>query len=549
MNYLPGFGPLGKKSSSTVGGVEAPGVYTDSNKVIEQQKTGKSVTGPQIFVHPGLAYLATPQLPDRSHYLYPELRCLRQDPTVALVRAIHVSAIQEAGWSYESTDEAPDGAEELIKKCFEPLRMRFCKQAMEGYIDYGWQTWEVVMTTNDEGEDIIGELKPLLQEITILLVDRRTGMLIGLLQRMLNAAMAEIPVSMVDGMLTAGIVLYRDEMVHTAIDVEGTYWYGRPLLENLIVVGKSYKTIEESAHRYDKKIAGAHWIVHYPIGTSKYNGVDTDNAIIAQNILNNLESNGSAVVPRSIVPYQDDLKVGAEDAWKFELMTADSSSAAQFVDRMKYLDTLKVRAFGTPERSMLEGQYGTKAEAGEHQDLGLVVLEARHALICNSLNNDAVNRVLADNFGDEARDTVKIKPTPLSDDAIAFLRQVYEALLISPAANVEWGAMDKSALRERVGVPFDKDTAADLEDKFADQNEAQMDQATKTAQQSPQEIMQQKMAMHPAFGGQPGQQQNGKQPGGRGGFPLGKAKAPFGKPQAPGGESAPAGAPPWAKGQ
>jgi len=50
-------------------------------------------------------------------------------------------------------------------------------------------------------------------------------------------------------------------------------------------------------------------------------------------------------------------------------MSATNTSQGSFIDRQKYLDALKMRAFGLPERSILEGSHGTKAEADVHADI------------------------------------------------------------------------------------------------------------------------------------------------------------------------------------
>ena len=50
---------------------------------------------------------------------------------------------------------------------------------------------------------------------------------------------------------------------------------------------------------------------------------------------------------------------------EIELLSDSGKGQQPFTDRQKYLDILKVRAFGFPERSILEGQFGTKADVGD----------------------------------------------------------------------------------------------------------------------------------------------------------------------------------------
>jgi hypothetical protein len=209
----------------------------------------------------------------------------------------------------------------------------------------------------------------------------------------------------------------------------------------------------EGAARYDKKLAGSHWVIHYPLGTSLVGGVETDNFTIAQTIISRLESSGAIAVPRTLAEFTADLNAQTPDAWKIELIN-DSGGQTAFNDRMKYLDALKARAFGMPERTVFEGQFGTKAEAEAHADLAIVFMEMRHSIICQQINQHVVNQLLRTNFGPDAEDSVYIQPAPIADLEKSYLQKLYDTILADPnGLMTEIGGIDMESLRDRLGIP------------------------------------------------------------------------------------------------
>jgi hypothetical protein len=113
-----------------------------------------------------------------------------------------------------------------------------------------------------------------------------------------------------------------------------------------------------------------------------------------------------------------------------------------------------VRAFGIPERAVLEGQFGTKAESEAHADFAITNIEMRHGLLCQQISQHAVNLILDLNFGEDYRDTVCIEANPLSDDKMAFFRQLYIGWTHdAQTAYNEMSTIDMVAMRDRLGLP------------------------------------------------------------------------------------------------
>ena len=146
----------------------------------------------------------------------------------------------------------------------------------------------------------------------------------------------------------------------------------------------------EVAARYDRKIAGAYLLLHYPsFGQGiDQNGAKLDNVYLAQRILDKLEAaSGVAIgdVPSELAPGQDP----NQTAWRLEVQGSAGGQQQGFVDRLRYLDSLKVRGMLLPERAILKGQHGTLAES-QSQDIRVVVQE--RLVQCNRAHRHAGTR-------------------------------------------------------------------------------------------------------------------------------------------------------------
>lgn len=397
-------------------------------------------TSLQVYAVPGP--LSTPYLPRRresNQSAYRVYREMRKDPTISLARRLLISPLVAAGWSYEATEDAPEGSADWIKSMFEPLRLELMQAALEGNFDYGHQTFEKIFGVDDENCQCLEKLKPLIQSHTEILVDPKTGAFWGVQQ--INAGQQ--------------LNLDADGCLHIALEVEGTDWYGRARMENARQPYDSWNDIEEGAGRYGRKVAGSHWVITYPVGTSPIEGEgDVDNFEISKRIIRALQSSGAVSVPRSLKPYSEDVSEGAEPVWKIELISDEGQGGQFFNERQAYLDALKVRGCGLPERSVLEGQFGTKAEAEAHSDFAITAMELDALKVCQVVNRDGVNHVMRLRYGPGSKDKVKIQPTPLSDDKREYLQKLYAGLLSQPdGALVESDNIDLRAVRDRLGIP------------------------------------------------------------------------------------------------
>lgn len=389
-----------------------------------------------------------PRLPrEYSPLTYQDVKLLKRHPTIAMCRRLVQAPIMASSWSFEATVDAPEEAQAFIDAEFQRWRTTVLRAATQADVDYGWLAFEVVPRVTPDGRNGIGLFKPLLQQLTEVLIDPSTGAFVGVLQK--NA-------------LGFDVVVTAEESLLLTFQLEGTYWYGSPRLEAAKNAHDDWRSIAAANDRYDRKVAGSSWIIHYPVGRSDYNGQEKDNYEVALDLLDKLQASGAVVVPKTLQETVDSLSADSPRAWTIELKSDGVSPQYSFVHRMKYLDALMARALGLPERAILEGEFGTKAEAGEHADFAITDIENTHAYICEELNRGPIDQTLERNWGPEARGTVRCVPSPISDARRKHLRALYERLLTSQEVLAEESLrVDMDALRDQLGIPFNAEAEDD----------------------------------------------------------------------------------------
>lgn len=406
-----------------------------------QRLNGKELTGPQLVS--GIAIVTDSELPrtnDHSRSRYQQYREIRKDPTVAFARWLMTAPLVRAGWAVEcDAKKAPRGAKRMIYDSFDPLRVDVVKSSLENCIDFGWAPFEKVFYVNDGGWQVYKKLKPLITDFTDILIDEGNGSFEGYRQTDLNGYEFDIPPS---------------NCLHINIDTEGTDWYGRSIMEIVKTPYDRYERVETAAERYDTKIAGTHLVVYYPIGTGTIDGVEYPNSEIAMKIIASFKASGAVSVPMSLKPYTDSMSDGDQPSWKIELLSDSGNTTASFGERQKYLDALKVRSFGFPERSVLEGEFGTKAEAEAHASFAIELMELRGEMVMKHINRYGVDQVVAINYGPEAVGSVWLQQNKLTDRQRSLFTQMYTAYLQNPDTGVlEQDNVDWSAIREHLDIP------------------------------------------------------------------------------------------------
>jgi hypothetical protein len=373
---------------------------------------------------------------------YETYRRMRRDPTIALARALAVAPVVAGKWTVQSDADVPQEVRGWIDKQFLTVREPLLEIILKhGYVDFGHQGFELIWGLDAGGRQHVVRFKPLLPDITEILIDDRGG-LAGLRQK-------DVELTGTSAMLVS-------------FGGEGSNLYGEPLLENVRQAWNDWRKANEVAARYDRKIAGAYLLLHYPsFGQGiDQNGAKLDNVYLAQRILDKLEAaSGVAIgdVPSELAPGQDP----NQTAWRLEVQGSASGQQQGFVDRLRYLDSLKVRGMLLPERAILEGQHGTLAESQSQGDLALLQAELVHHHLTREINRQAVDPVLEANWGPAYRGKVRLEAAPLSDANQGFLRQLVTQVLADPKDFADlFRRADWPAIFDAVGLPQTKASAA-----------------------------------------------------------------------------------------
>ena len=422
--------------------------YVTGPVIIENIRPDSEATGPQVHSIPIIDSRLSPYR--RGNLTPTRIREIRNDPTVSFCRQVILAPMIHTPWVYKTREGGTEEMVEFVQQNFECHRDWLLQDALFGALDFGWQPFEVVYEPKD-GEIRIQKFKKVLQDYTCIVVAINDGDFAGFINQPIHSYFG-------DGTTSGpGIMFLKPYAMNINLEVEGTDWYGRPVSEPLDPIVTAWDEVEKSATRYDKKVAGATWVVYYPVGETNYNGQkDVSNHEIALNILNTLQASGGVAVPDEIQEFMDEdsIDVNAKGKWRIELIHATGSTQSTFTDRQKYLDNLKTRCFGIPERAILEGKFGTKAESEVQADVALSTIDTKHRLILDQINQQSVNGLLRLNYGEEFENAVYIEPAPLIDSHYQTIKEIYRLIIQSPElSKLEIENIDVGKFRQLLNVP------------------------------------------------------------------------------------------------
>jgi hypothetical protein len=382
------------------------------------------------------------------------------DPTIAMIQELSLAPYVAASWSVTELEGAPEGAGSFVLAEMQRHKLKLLTAIVNGHMEWGWSPFEKIFKVKDQSW-VIEEYKPLLQSMSTLVVDKQSGEIVGLKQDAFNNNQAT--------------EIDRAKLFYSGYNVRGQNWYGRPVYKTVEATANNYATTQAAACKYDAKVAGSHWLVKYPTGVSGWKGAKkVDNFTIAHEILAGLVASGGVVIPQTVRAEIDQLNDPNENKaqWDISILSDSGSTAAAFGDRSNYMDKLKVRAFGWPERAILEGQFGTKAEAETHGDFALFNVEIKHGRIVEEINKQDVDQLMWWNYGEASVGTVILTVSPLSDSRKAILKEIFMQIIGDPgglAMNIDM--FDMQQFRDILQIPTDPNATETIPDEEPEQEE------------------------------------------------------------------------------
>lgn len=419
------------------------------------------------------------ELSDPSYAWYQKVREYRKDPTLSLGAGILAAPLLSADWIIEGRDEA---ACELLRKVFLPIKDEIFRHTVMSGMYYGWQSWET-RPWKIQGEGLTRYLKtkPLRHEYTTLLTDKN-GFLSGLFNNTALSQSSRLSVPRVEGEPIAAIGQATLEFPYCAVHAANDEYnnpLGYPLMKNVEGVMDSYATVEAGAARYVERTAGSHWVLWYPDGIETTVGGQTvPSDVVAQKVLDSLRASGTVALPVSAAELNamitgsggSDIK---KSGWDLKLITSEGGGDP-FLERQSYLDALKLRALMIPERTALEGHFGTKAESSEHADIAMMAIDGWGQSMMKWINSEygIIAQILRMNKIPYYPGRAKASMVPLMDDVKTFFREIFRTVVNNAPGFAR--IVDVEDIAQKTSIPIDKEELEHMKKQAREMDEVSL---------------------------------------------------------------------------
>lgn len=332
-----------------------------------------------------------------------------KDPTIALARQFGISTLSSINLSSTLPDDLSDDVSDFIYERIYPLFYYMIDDIAQGVIDYGFAPFYV------EYDNFFPvKIKSLLPTKTQILIDKRGDFLGFMQQPFLDRELEFIPVP--------DAVLFN-------INQEGDYYYGRSLLDNASKSFKAYSLLLEFMDRYNHKLSGHTLVIKYPPGI--------ENKEFAESLAAQWTSTGIVQVETREIPEYYLEKEKIQPGWSFEILEARGSNH-NFLDYAAFYHKLFCRAFLIPERAVLEGQFGTRAESTAHQDVVSANYFPYAKRLVRQFKEQIVNPLLV-NFYNINPETIKIEATFKDINSTELLEQIVKQQI--PTQSIDYDAV------------------------------------------------------------------------------------------------------------
>jgi len=422
----------------------------------DNEKTGIQKRGGAGF---GLGSSLSERAP--SPHTYQQYRRMGRNPVIRLVKSVAHYPVLSSPYIITSEDGTPKERRDFIEDMLKNLWPRFMREVIS-MLDYGWSAFEKVFYVNEDGLVSIKKLKSLMVDTTQVLLDDK-GHFAGLEQK--------------DNSKTGKTILGASSSVVFTHEREGDNYYGESIMQAILESGAwdSWNKKRDREVSYMTKIASVIPMIVYPPGVSlDRDGNEVSNVEIAEKLLRHLETAKGVCMPNTILDFLPDItrmvnanpNMGQFRDWQIEFLETKVNHGSEFLESIRHDEILFARAWLVPERTVFEGQFGTKAEASAHGDIAASFSNEVLKNIFDTLNRYIVDPILVANWGESARGTVSYSTSGLDAGTKEYLREVVAKILEEPG-NVELALswLPVAEVLDSVGLPRrdDIDQERDIE--------------------------------------------------------------------------------------
>lgn len=388
---------------------------------------------------------------------YNTYRHLLLDSTVQLARAQLMGPIRSIEWDLEGDEGVAQDRIKFLADMLRPLRNALVREALRA-LDYGMAPFEVVWDRK-QGKWVIVQFKPLLVDITDVVIDRR-GNFAGLFQpRTAFGFLQEAP--------QEDVYLPTNRSMIFTYNGEAGNWYGRPLLENVRVAVSNWLHENTNAGRLSNRATGVFAVIKFPPGT----GLDEMGNVVKR--INQATAIGEKLIDsagqgfvclenyvgmniKGIVDAASLAKLAEASMWHVDIVDFGNvgSNLDSLLKNKEYLDKLKVRGYLIPERAILESTGGgTKAESEVQGSSGFLNAQLIAGDLIEAVN-DELDDVIEFNWGFEARGTIRIKNPLLESKQTEIDKMILDRSFTNPRIlDHMWRNYDVPRVWSRRGLP------------------------------------------------------------------------------------------------
>ena len=197
-------------------------------------------------------------------------------------------------------------------------------------------------------------------------------------------------------------------------------------------------------------------------------GVEVDSSIIAIQLAETIHANLPTVVPSNAAALMHDILSNGQtinpsqmkglQKWQIEMNESSGTAGPSFLEGLRYYDHQVMHQWLVLPRAVEEGQFGTKAESGEHKEFMERMAKISLDEVLQQISETLVGDLLEINFGPEARTDVYLEAEAIDPRVVALVSEIAKLVLGNPANLGEFhDLVDAPELMELAGIPKNSD--------------------------------------------------------------------------------------------